>query len=112
MPKSKMTRKVQAIPHHPLRYRVESWGSKSLPYEVDLSENGGNGACSCRDFEIRCWKNFKESGGKWVDYGHPEHPNPERTQCAHIKAARMKFTNDTLRAIAEEMNKNNPQKSI
>jgi hypothetical protein len=24
----------------------------------------------------------------------------------------MKFTNDTLRAIAEEMNKNNPQKSI
>lgn len=106
MPKHTRTRRVRAIPYHPLCYQVESWEKRELFHQVDLSENGGNGACSCWDYSRICQKNFNDSCGKWVEYGSIDNKNPLRTQCAHIKAARFKFTNDTLKAISEQLNHN------
>lgn len=86
-----------------MRYRVESWERPDLHHVVDLSELGGNGECGCADFRARCFPNFRANDGKWVNYGHPGRPNPARTQCKHIFCARLKFTDDTLRAIAEQL---------
>jgi hypothetical protein len=110
MPKLTRTRKVKPIKGEPLRYLVESWGRNGNCHMVDLTENGGNGACSCEDFSCRCFPNLKESNGVWTPYGNPERPSPKRTQCAHIAAARFKFLNDTLRGISEQLNSQDPSR--
>jgi hypothetical protein len=100
MGKLRKTVKVAEVPGEPLRYQVESWADPRLYHVVDLSENGGNGECDCKDFRTRCTANLKANGGKWVHYGAPGLPNPDRTQCRHCYCARLKFTDTTLRAIA------------
>lgn len=99
----KRTVKVQEIPGEPLAYWVESWAQPEFQHKVDLTENGGNGFCDCKDFCTRCQPNFDNNGGRWVEYGYPGHPDPERTQCRHIFVARKKFLNTTLRQIAEQI---------
>jgi hypothetical protein len=99
----KKTVKVEEIQGEPLRYRVESWQDPRLYHVADLSENGGNGECDCRDFTTRCFPNFKANGGKWIHYGAPGQPDPLRTQCRHIYCARIKYTDSTLRGIAARL---------
>lgn len=99
----KRTVKVQEIEGEPMRYRVESWQDPRLFHVVDLSELGGNGECDCRDFCTTCTRNWKEGNGRWVHYGAPGQPDPERTQCRHIYCARIKFTDATLRGIAAKL---------
>ena len=107
MGKLKRTVKVQEIEGEPMRYRVESWEDPRLYHVVDLSEKGGNGECDCRDYATTCTRNWKDNGGRWVHYGVPGQPDPERTQCRHIYCARVKFTDTSLRGIAAQLH---PQK--
>jgi hypothetical protein len=107
MGKLKRTVKVQEIEGEPMRFRVESWEDPRLYHVVDLSERGGAGECDCRDFTTTCTRNWKDNGGKWVHYGFPGQPDPERVMCRHIYCARVKFTDTTLRAIAAKLH---PQK--
>lgn len=108
MPTPQKTVKVRAIPGEAMRYQVESWQRPDLFHVVDLSNHGGNGECDCRDFLTRCEPNLKSNGGRWVHYGFPGQPNPDRTQCRHIYCARIKFTDDTLRGIAAELHPTQP----
>lgn len=43
-----------------MRYMVRSENNHNFSYIVDLTENGGNGACGCPDFVLRKTKNLKE----------------------------------------------------
>lgn len=101
----KRTVRVQEIPGEALCYWVESWERPEYQHKVDLTENGGNGACDCKDFCTRCEPNFLKAEGKWTEYGYPGNPDPDRTMCKHIFVARKKFLNTTLRQIAEKLNK-------
>lgn len=64
-----------------MTFRVYSADGDGSYYLVDLSENGGRGACSCVDFCTRCQPR--------IDAGraHRDHPNPDRTHCKHLHAA-------------------------
>ncbi len=93
-----------ALGDTPMTYKVESWERPGSHHTVDLSELGGNGACTCTDFNVRCLSNLKKADGKWTHYGVPGKPNPKRSMCKHIFCARIKFTDDTLRGIAAQIN--------
>jgi hypothetical protein len=93
MSRTDRTIRVQPIPGEPLRYYVESWSSPSRPHIVDLAENQGNGACSCRDFVTRRQPN--------IDKLMPLFSR--ETSCRHVIAARRHFTIHTLTDIAREI---------
>jgi hypothetical protein len=63
-----------------LTYEVLSETVHQQHYLVDLSENAGNGECSCADFGTRRAPKLKATG-KIVNYGHPD-----ATRCKHINA--------------------------
>lgn len=86
MPKAQGTIRVQPVAGEALRYLVESWSNPKLPYLVDLSENHGNGACTCKDFQTRRQVAIRE--------GHPLFTR--ETSCRHLIAARKHFTIQTL----------------
>ena len=86
MPQSNGTIRVQPVAGEALRYFVESWSNPKLPYLVDLSENHGNGACTCKDFQTRRQVAIRE--------GHPLFTR--ETSCRHLIAARKHFTIRTL----------------
>ena len=67
---------------------------------IDLISYGGNGACDCRDFSVRCIKNLKKEQ-RIIEYGSADNPNGNRTRCKHITLALNKFTNDILKNNAK-----------
>lgn len=78
--------KVTPIQGEALRYIVSSRSERGNHHMVDLSENKGNGECSCIDFITRRNVALKE--------GKPRFS--AATMCYHIKAARKHFTDHTL----------------
>ena len=87
------TIRVQPIPGEPLRYYVESWSSPTRPHVVDLAENKGNGACSCKDFVTRRQPAIDAKADLFT----------RETSCRHVIAARRHFTIHTLTDIAAEL---------
>lgn len=66
----------------PFVYRVAS-RSESLFHTVDLTQRGGNGACTCQFFRIRAASNFRRHQS-FIPYA------PKRegvSECVHIRAA-------------------------
>ena len=60
------------------------------PYKVDMTANEGNGECLCRDFQCRCFPQWRKSG-KIVDYA-----SLERTRCKHLNAVIMFLGNHVV----------------
>lgn len=83
-------RKVTEIPNEALRYYVESSSQPEFPYLVDLSENEGNGACTCADFQARRWPAIRDGHDLFT----------RETSCVHIMAARRHWTIATLGEIS------------
>ena len=90
MPKSDGTIRVQEVAGEALRYLVESWSDPKRPYLVDLSENHGNGACTCKDFVTRRQVNIREGADLFT----------RDTSCRHLVAARKHFTIQTLTQVS------------
>lgn len=65
---------IKAIQGEVMRFYVKSETSPNT-YLVDLLENKGNGACSCRDFEVRRAKLIREGAELFTD----------QTTCKHIR---------------------------
>lgn len=83
-----MPKEVSPVPGEALRYWVQS--SESLPHFVDLSENDGNGECSCPDFRFRCLPNYRDQT-RIIHHGYPN-----ATRCKHIKTAMLYFADEVL----------------
>lgn len=93
MPRSTRTVDIKEIAGERLRYHVESWTSPQRPHLVDLSEYGGRGSCSCKDWQTRRGPLVKAG----CALGAPE------SMCRHVISARHYFTNSILSQIAEIM---------
>lgn len=104
MPKETNTIRVTVSQGERLVYQVESWEHPDQPHRVELLPYFGNGECSCTDFGTRCQVNWRENGGKPVDYwliaGGKARPNPARTRCKHLMAALKKWRDDELLELA------------
>lgn len=119
--------KATHVTGQPLCFMVNSSDDDQTPHLVDLSRNEGNGYCTCKDFQVRCSSNIKQQKEKYngkfrrIDYimleqtelildgSKKKHyviakPNPNRTLCKHIHAARQKWCNVTLKDISIELN--------
>ena len=92
---------VDEIPGEAMRFRVESRGSPEFPHTVDLLAHGGLGECSCRDWEIVCFPNYRQ-GGRRIGAGPRKSRDPQRTRCCHVEAARELFLNELLARMAEQ----------
>jgi hypothetical protein len=92
---------VEPIPYEACRYYAQSVG-ESGRYIVDLLGYGGRGECGCDDFVIRCRINQRKSPDEFVDYLNFEtgEPDPNRTICKHIAAARRLHTNASLKHLS------------
>lgn len=101
MPTSSKVRQINTIPGEPLRFWVDS-SEGDIPHMVDLLEKSGNGECSCRDFQIRCQRQFRENGRNRVEYG-----NPDRTRCKHINAVCLFLANKVIEEVKNEHSKSN-----
>jgi len=74
---------VEEIPGEPFRYYVQSESRPEIFHMVDLTENDGNGCCTCENFQMVAYPNWKRHG-KWIPYA------PGRqgcSECRHIRAA-------------------------
>lgn len=106
MPKATQTMRVSVSRGERLVYQVESWEHPDQPHRVELLPYFGNGECSCTDFTTRCQVNWRESGGKVVDYWLIDaakkiaRPNPKRSRCKHLMAALRKWRDDELLKLA------------
>ena len=71
---------------------------------VDLLSNDGHGECTCADWVFTCRENLKElnEGGRVREYMRQDGRNQDRTQCKHIYISKLKFANDTFKAMAAE----------
>lgn len=76
-----------------LRYYVSSATNPNAPHMVDLSENHGNGACSCRDWITRRNPAIKAGAPLFT----------RATSCRHVLAARRYFTIATLTEMAARL---------
>jgi hypothetical protein len=75
---------VREDPDIPFLYHVESLSGDG-EHVVDLTDRGGLGACSCKDFAARANFNFKKLLS-WIPYG----PKREgRSDCVHLEAAKV-----------------------
>jgi len=74
-----------------LSFHVASESKEEAFYLVDMEEHGGNGACSCRDFQTRCFPHHRDTG-TIIDYG----PGL-RTRCKHINAVILWIGNEAIR---------------
>lgn len=90
--------KTVSVKHlHDSMFQVESWREPNHPHNVCLTENNGNGFCTCKYFNITCMRNLKENGGRVVPYG-----TKKATLCRHLTAARFHWTNTVLREMASQ----------
>lgn len=83
-----------------LLFRVASSRPGHPPFEVDLSENGGNGSCTCEDFRGRCGPHFHENGGNMVNYD--PRLNETRTRCKHINQCALYLGQQIIDRIRSE----------
>lgn len=94
----------------PLRYWVPSARDPREKYLVELDSYGGNGACVCKHFAMRCEPLLRRmiSPREAVRTGaiklkvnrHVE----DALRCEHIITARSQFVDDVLAAIAKRNN--------
>jgi hypothetical protein len=63
----------------PYRLLVPSFNEPGVRYLVDLKEHGGNGRCSCPDFQFRLAGEMPPEGGA---------PARGPMRCKHIRMAR------------------------
>lgn len=66
-------------------FTVQSESEPRSQHVVDLLENDGRGACSCKDFQTRRWPVIRDGG---------------RATCKHMRAAREYFLDDLLARMA------------
>ena len=82
---------IEDIRHEAGRYRAESQSKPDLPHTVDIFALGGNGECSCEDFQMRCLPNMERHLAACDVTGQEFRPIPYhkgyhvRTQCKHIR---------------------------
>ena len=90
--------RVTQIPGERFRWYVHSETEGDAEHVVDLTENNGNGQCSCRDFETRCGPAFYRNGKNIIPYERDEKGklNKDRTICKHINAVRNHLFNSLL----------------
>lgn len=69
---------VEPLVGEPGRYYVMAHSQRGR-YQVDLSEYGGHGSCTCKDFQVR------------VQPHRTRGTVPEKRFCKHILAARRTF---------------------
>lgn len=100
MTRAQKTVRVTPIQGEALRYHVQSWSDPQHPHLVDLSEHGGNGECSCKDFATRRWPAIRDGATLFTD----------ETSCRHIKAARWYWMKHSLEDAAKLLNKQKGQK--
>jgi len=81
---------VRPLIGEPLVYLVESRSRGSVMHRVDLSEYGGNGWCGCERFAFACAPHLERGS-------IPR----EKYECAHIRAAKRRFTFEMIWAVAE-----------
>lgn len=84
---------VTPIEGEPGRFHVPSSRPKQVPYLVDLSENQGNGECTCPDFLARRGPAIKEGKPLFT----------RATSCLHLIHARNYFCIRVLKAFASEI---------
>ena len=99
--------RAEAILGEHLRYYVHSQTHGDETHVVDLLENDGNGACSCRDFETRRGPNYHKNGKQIVEYAKDEKGKvvAGASRCKHINAAVFQYANDMLRREAAHATK-------
>jgi hypothetical protein len=100
--------RLQVIRHDgPMRMIVPSRTPKEPPYLVQLDAYDGNGTCQCKHFVCRLEPLLKKgmTGQQAFDAGAdvPEWSGftEDCLRCFHIHAARLKFADDTIRAISD-----------
>ena len=91
--------RAEPIRGEALRYTVHSETVGDETHVVDLTENDGNGACSCRDFETRRGPNYHRNGKVIVEYGRDDKGKviKEATRCKHLNAAFLQFATDVAK---------------
>jgi len=89
---------VKPIPGEPLRFSVHSESDPHSTHVVDLHMRGGNGECSCRDFETRRGPNWDNNGHVVVEYARDNEGKAisGATRCKHIRAAVLWWANNEL----------------
>ena len=103
--------RVSDIHGEHLRYYVHSETHGDETHVVDLTENQGNGQCSCRDFETRCGPAYHRNGKNMVHYNRDDKGklNPDRTQCKHIHAVRDYLLDSILPGMVLEVEVKRPK---
>lgn len=91
-----------------LRMRVPSRTKGQPPYLVQLDSYGGNGTCQCKHFATRLEPILKRGitpeeafVGDLVDLPEWSPYVEDALRCFHIITARIKFADDTIRAIKD-----------
>ena len=92
---------ITPIEGEPGRFHIPSSRPKQPPYLVDLSENNGNGACSCPDYYARRLPAIKESKPLFT----------RETSCMHLIRVRNYFCCRVLRRFAKEIKDAETQKA-
>jgi hypothetical protein len=84
---------IEAVDNEPGRFRVPSTNPKIGCYMVDLSDNHGNGACSCVDYMTRRLPAIRQGKPLFT----------RATSCIHLVRARNLFCTTVLRAFAAKI---------
>jgi len=66
-------------------YTVQSESDPRSVHIVDLTENAGRSACSCKDWQTRRWPIIRDGGS---------------ATCKHVRAVREFFLDNLLREMA------------
>lgn len=90
------TIRVEPIKGERMCFHVESWSKPSHPHRVDLLSFDGRSACSCHNWQIRCWPVIRD--------GKPELPYKQEgtSLCRHVWIAREVFLKRLLKRMAKE----------
>jgi len=84
-----MSLRPEPIRGEPLRYYVHSETVGDETHVVDLTENDGNGNCSCTDFAMRRQPMLRQTGTiVQFERGRDGKIVSNTTECKHISAAK------------------------
>lgn len=101
MSKEDGTIQIQPVAGEAMRFLCSSWSHPKQPHLVDLSENQGNGCCSCIDYTTRRGPAIKAGADLFT----------RATSCRHLIAVRKYWAMTTLRDIAAHIkNQERPPK--
>jgi len=70
-----------------MRFRVSSETHGDTEYLVDLLEHGGQGECTCPDWQCRCWPIIRDGG---------------QARCKHISKVRNGLMDRMLARMAQQ----------